>query len=155
MLMSDRPADPYFWAHLQAKDACRDLILAAADAVDQQDYKALVELFCEDAVLVRPGGAALHGRAEILASYALKDPNRLTHHMVCNHRIHIFESGQTAHSRCRVLLYVSDKRLEVSIQGRLANANHQIGTIEDELVQTKVGWKISKRTAWFDVFSPA
>lgn len=147
--------DPTSWAQLQAKEACRDLILAAADAVDQQDYTALVALFSDDAVLVRPGGVALQGRSEILASYASKDPNRLTQHLVCNHRIQVSASGQTAYSRCRVLLYVSDKRLEEKPQGRLANPNHQIGTMEDELVQTQHGWKIAKRTAWFDLVAPA
>lgn len=146
--------DPYPWVQLQAKEACRDLILAAADAVDQQDYVALVALFCEDASLVRPSGDALHGRAEILASYAKKDPNRMTHHLVCNHRIHLSESGQTAYSRCKVLLYVCDKRLEMDLQGRMANPNHQVGTIEDELVKTEAGWKIRKRTAWFDLVTP-
>ena len=53
---------------MQAQNACRDVILAAAEAVDQQDYTALVSLFCEDAVVVRPGGAALQGRSAILAS---------------------------------------------------------------------------------------
>jgi ketosteroid isomerase-like protein len=153
MPMSTR-IDPHAWAQLQAKDACRDLILDAADAVDQQDYAALVALFCEDAVLVRPSGAALQGRSEIFASYAQKDPNRWTHHLVCNHRIHLSESGQTAHSRCKVLLYVSDKRLEMGLQGRLASPNHQIGTMDDELVKTEAGWKIRKRTAWFDLVTP-
>lgn len=143
------------WVQLQAKEACRDLILAAADAVDQQDYLALVALFCEDAVLVRPGGVSLQGRAQIFDAYAQKDPNRLTHHLVCNHRIHLSASGESARSRCKVLLYVSDKREPMGTQGRMAHANHQIGTLEDTLVKTETGWKIGKRTAWFDVFAPA
>jgi len=43
-------------ALLQAEKACRDVIVAAADAVDQQNYLALVDLFTDDASLVRPGG---------------------------------------------------------------------------------------------------
>ena len=139
-------------AQMQAQNECRDVIWAAAVAVDAQDYAALVELFCVDATLVRPGGAALHGRAEILASYLLKDANRMTHHLVCNHQVQVLSSGESAHSRCRVLLYVSDKNHDLTPQGRKADSKHQVGTIEDALVLTTDGWKIQKRHAWFDVF---
>ena len=138
---------------MQAQNACRDVILAAAEAVDQQDYVALVALFSEDAVLVRPSGSALQGRSEILSSYAAKDPNRLTHHLVCNHSVQISASGRTASSRCKVILYVSDKRTELTLHGRLANVKHQVGTIDDVLVLTAAGWKISKRNAWFDLIT--
>lgn len=142
-------------AQMQAKNECRDVILAAAIAVDAQDYTALVELFCEDATVVRPGGTALHGRAEILASYLLKDANRMTHHLVCNHQVEVLSSGKNAHSRCKVLLYVSDKNHTLTPQGRKAAAKHQVGTIEDALVLTADGWKIQKRHAWFDVWVEA
>lgn len=142
-------------ALIQAQNACRDLVVMAAEAVDQQDYRALVELFCEDATLIRPGGAALQGRSEIFASYSAKDPNRMTHHLVCNHHVQILSSGQSAHSRCKVLLYVSDKSRAVTPQGRMADAKHQVGTILDELVLTADGWKIQKRNAWFDLFAQA
>ena len=142
-------------AQMHAKNECRDVILAAAFAVDAQDYAALVELFCEDATVVRPGGAALHGRAEILASYLLKDANRMTHHLVCNHQVEVLSSGKNAHSRCKVLLYVSDKNHTLTPQGRKAAAKHQVGTIEDALVLTADGWKIQKRHAWFDVWVEA
>jgi ketosteroid isomerase-like protein len=142
-------------AQMQAQNECRDVILAAAVAVDAQDYAALVALFCEDATVVRPGGAALYGRAEILASYLLKDANRMTHHLVCNHQVQVLPSGESAHSRCKVLLYVSDKNHTLTAQGRKANAKHQVGTIEDLLVLTAEGWKIQKRHAWFDVWAEA
>jgi ketosteroid isomerase-like protein len=139
-------------ALLQAEKACRNLILAAADAVDQQAYETLVQLFTPDAVLVRPGGVELRGRAEILTSYASKDPNRLTHHLVCNHQVRVTPSG-VAESRCKVLLYVSDLRQEVTPQGRLTDRKHQVGTIVDALVLTDAGWRIHRRNAWFDLFS--
>jgi len=136
---------------IQAENACRDLILSAAEAVDQQDYAALASFFCEDATLVRPGGSALHGRLEILKSYSLKDPNRMTQHLICNHRVQISASGTHADSRCKVLLYVSEKSRPITPQGRLSDAKHQVGTIEDQLVLTVDGWKIHNRRAWFDL----
>lgn len=142
-------------AQLQAESACRDVILAAAMAVDQQDYDAFVELFSKDATVMRPNGHTLQGRSEILASYLSKSPSRLTHHLVCNHQVHISSSGKHAHSRCRVLLYVSDKSRELTPAGRAGDAMHQVGTIVDELVLTAEGWKIQKREAWFDLFTNA
>ena len=88
-------------ALLQAEKECRDLVLAAAEAVDQQDYETLVQLFTEDATLVRPGGSELRGRAEIFTSYASKDPYRVTHHLVCSHRCRSHLRVQPCHvARC-------------------------------------------------------
>lgn len=139
-------------AQLSAESACRELIVSAADAVDRQDYDALVQLFTDDATLVRPGGHALRGRAEIFQSYTAKDPNRLTYHLVCNHHVKVL-ANDTAQSRCKVLLYVTDKTSAMTPQGRLADRKHQIGTLEDELLLTPEGWKIHRRTAWFDVYT--
>lgn len=48
---------------LLAEQACRDLVLAAADAVDGRDYPALAALFESDRVLVRPDGTEIgHSR---------------------------------------------------------------------------------------------
>lgn len=80
-------------ALLQAESQCRHLIIAAAEAVDGQQYEAFVDCFTEDAVLQRPGGVPLAGRAAILASYALKSPDRLTQHLLCNHRVVVDPSG--------------------------------------------------------------
>ena len=135
---------------LQAEKACRDVVLSAAQAVDQQQYEALVALFTEDATLVRPGGALLRGRSEILAAYMSKDPNRITHHLVCNHQVTFSDSGM-AESRCKVLLYASHKHRDLTPQGRLADPTHQVGVIVDTLSLTEQGWKIQNRNAWFEL----
>lgn len=137
-------------ALLQVENACKDVVLAAADAVDQQQYEAFVALFAEDATLTRPGGAALQGHADILAAYRSKDSQRLTHHLICNHRVTVL-SPTLAESQCKVLLYATDKRREATPQGREADPGHQIGTIMDRLTLTDKGWKIQNRQAWFDL----
>ena len=137
---------------LQIEKHCRDLIVSAADAVDRQAYEAFVALFVPDAMLIRPGGIKLHGRHEILASYQNKDPNRLTHHLICQHHIQV-DSPQVAQSRCKVLLYSSHRERELTPKGRLADAQHQIGVMEDTLVLTDTGWKIQTRHAWFELFT--
>lgn len=135
---------------LLSEKHCRELVLAAAEAVDRQDYEGLVAFFTEDATLVRLGGQALQGRSAILASYASKNPDRLTQHLVCNHRVEVDPCG-FAQSRCKVLLYTSDRHRELTHQGRLADAMHQVGEMVDRLVLTSDGWRIQQREAWFDL----
>ena len=137
---------------LQAEKACRDLVVAAAQAVDQQDYAALVALFTADAVLVRPGGITLHGRTQILNAYQSKDANRLTQHLICQHHIDVDPSGRAA-SRCKVLLFASDLQREMTAKGRSADSTQQVGVIEDQLVLTNAGWRIQSRHAWFELFT--
>ena len=137
-------------AALLAKQACRDVVLQAAEAVDAQNYDAFMGLFTEDATLVRPGGAVLKGRAEILQAYRNKDSHRLTHHLICNHLVTV-TAADTAASRCKVLLYASDQRRELTPKGRQADAQQMAGVIEDALVLTDGGWKIQHRHAWFEL----
>jgi ketosteroid isomerase-like protein len=141
-------------ALLQAEKACRDVISAAAEAVDQQNYLALVDLFTDDASLVRPGGATLNGRAEILATYESKDINRLTQHLICQQSIQVSPAG-VAQSRSKVLLYATDRQRDLTPKGRMADAQHQVGVIEDQLLLTDDGWKIKNRLAWFELFVPS
>jgi len=138
---------------LQAEKACRDVVLSAAQAVDQQHYEILVSLFTEDATLIRPGGATLRGHSEILAAYMSKDPNRITHHLICNHQVTL-SGSRMAESRCKVLLYASHKDRDLIPQGRLADPTHQVGVIVDTLSLTEQGWKIQNRNAWFELLIP-
>lgn len=148
--MMDTMTDASRLALLLADMQCRDTVLAAADAVDRQDYAALAALFTPDATLVRPGAEPLKGRDAIFASYASKNPDRLTQHLVCNHRVQVDLSGR-AQSHCKVLLYVGSKSQELTAQGRLADSRHQVGQIVDQLVITADGWRIQERRAWFDL----
>ncbi len=136
---------------LQAEKACRDIVLDAARAVDQQDYRALAALFADDGELVRPGGTPLIGPEAIHASYAAKDPERLTQHIVCNHQVTV-DSGTTARSRCVVILWTSRRSEELTPKGRKAEAMQQVGEIDDWFVRTPQGWKIQRRAARFTMY---
>ena len=133
-----------------AERQCRHLVMAAAEAVDHQQYQAFVDCFTEDAVLQRPGGEPLSGHGAILASYASKSPDRLTQHLLCNHRVTVDPSGW-AESSCKVLLYVSDRRRPLLPAGRLADASHHVGQFLDRLVQTADGWRLQHSKAWFEM----
>ncbi len=137
---------------LQAESACRQVVLAAARAVDEQDYRALAALFADDGELVRPGGQPLVGPEAIHASYAAKDPERLTQHILCNHGVTV-QSATTAHSRCTVILWASRRSEPLTPKGRPADPVQQVGEIEDEFVKTGGGWKIRRRRAWFTMYA--
>lgn len=134
-----------------AEQACRDVVLAAARAVDGQDYDALVLLFTEDTQVVRPGGEPLLGRAALHAAYASRDPARLTRHLVCNHEVRVEVDG-TARSRCSVLLWTGRHTDALTPRGRPADAPQQVGYIEDSLRLTPEGWRIARRQAGFDLY---
>jgi ketosteroid isomerase-like protein len=135
---------------LIAKQACCEVVLKAAAAVDAQDYDALVSLFAPDAQLQRPGGAVLRGRAEILQAYRSKDPQRMTHHVITNHLVTL-TAVDRAESRCKVLLYATDQRHASTPQGRPADAQQLLGVIVDALIRTDAGWQIQSRLAWFEL----
>lgn len=136
---------------LQAEKACRDIVLAAARAVDGQDYPALAALFAADGELVRPGGQPLVGPEAILASYASKDPERLTLHVVTNHEVQV-TSPTTARSHCIVTLWSSRRSEALTPKGRKADAVQVAGQIEDDFVLTPAGWKIARRRAGFTMY---
>lgn len=134
---------------LLAEQACRDLVLAAADAVDRRDFLALADLFEPRGVLVRPDGSELLGREAIVSAYAARDPDRLTRHLVSNQRVRVDRSAGTAVASCSVLLWSGRQSDAHSLRGRPADPVEQVGEIRDLLVRTAEGWRIRRREAWF------
>ena len=108
---------------LVAEQACRALVLAAADAIDGGDYHALVQLFDTDAELVRPDGVVLRGHAAILAAYAARNPDRLTRHLVSNQRVEVDLAAGTARAACTILLWSGRHSDVQSPRGRPAAAS--------------------------------
>ena len=134
---------------MAAQQECRDLVLAAADAVDGRDYAALAALFTVDGVLVRPGGAELQGHAAIIAAYTARSPERLTRHLVSNQRVQIDMAGGSAEVTSTILLWSGRHADPVTPRGRPADATQQVGEIRDQMVHTPDGWRIRRREAWF------
>ncbi|WP_082585875.1 nuclear transport factor 2 family protein [Hydrogenophaga sp. Root209] len=137
---------------LLAQQACRDLVLAAAEAVDGRDFLALAAMFEPDGVLVRPDGVELSGRDAIVAAYAARDPYRLTRHLVSNQRVSVDLAAGTARATCSVLLWSGRHSDAATPRGRPADPVQQVGEIRDLLAKTPQGWRISRREAWFTLF---
>jgi uncharacterized protein (TIGR02246 family) len=139
---------------LLAESACRDVVLAAADAVDRNDPDGLAALFAPDGVLVRPDGTRLVGRDAVRAAYAARPADRLTQHLVCNHRLAVQADG-TVRSVARVLLVTGRWSDAPTPRGRPMDAPPQVGVIEDRLERTPEGWRIAERQARFELhFGP-
>lgn len=137
---------------LLAERECRDLVLAAADAVDARDHDALAALFAPSGVLVRPDGTELCGRDVIRAAYVARDPDRLTRHQVCNQRVSVEVAAGRARAACTVQLWSGRASDALTPRGRPADAVVQVGEIRDVLVKTLEGWRIERREAWFTFF---
>lgn len=137
---------------LLAEQACRDLVLAPADAVDGRDFLAFADLFETRGVLVRPDGTELVGRPAIVAAYAARDPDRLTRHLVSNQRVSVDLAAGTAQVATTVLLWSGRQSDAPTPRGRPADPVQQVGEIRDRLTKTPEGWRIQRREAWFTLF---
>lgn len=137
---------------LASEAQCREVVLQAADAVDSADWQRFAALFLPAGILVRPDGSELCGRSAIVQAYQARDPDRLTEHLICNHRVEVDESAGTATSRCKVLLWSSKHSAELTPKGRLADATAQVGEMVDSLQHTPEGWRISSRRARFTLY---
>lgn len=137
---------------LLAEQACRDLVLAAAEAVDGRDFLALAALFETDGVLVRPDGVELRGHEAIISAYAARDLDRLTRHLVSNQRVSVDLVAGTARAACSVLLWSGRHSAAITPRGRPADPVQQVGEIHDVLAKTSKGWRIRRREAWFTLF---
>jgi uncharacterized protein (TIGR02246 family) len=129
---------------------CRELVLRTAACADAHDAVGLAALFTTDAMLVRPDGATLQGRAAIEAAYRQRPAERITRHLVTNSLVDI-ESADAARVRSSVLLWSGNSTEPVGPQGRPAAARQLLGSFDDHCVQTPEGWRIARRHASFEL----
>ena len=129
-----------------AQYACEALGIEYAEIVDTKDFARLREVFAEDATFVMPSapGQPIRGIDNIIAAFAARPRNRLTHHLVTNTRIRV-ETPDTAVGTSRVLLYTTDESEPVTPEGRKAAPKQMMGTYYDRFVRTKNGWRFSER----------
>ena len=132
-----------------AKCACREVIEQSVRHVDNGDAEALSRLFTDDAVLVRPSGAALHGRAAIRQSYAERPAQRITRHLVTGTVVEVAQDDQ-ARARSYVLLWTGSSDAPASPFGTPADPRQLVGEFDDQLRRLSDGsWRIARREARF------
>ena len=137
-----------------AKLACRELIEQSVRHVDDGDAEAFSRLFTDDAVLVRPSGAALHGREAIRRSYAARPADRITRHLVTNVVVAVDEHGR-ARARSSVLLWSGTTDAPATAFGRPADARQLVGEFDDQLQRMPDGaWRLHRREARFVLHTP-
>ena len=137
--------------HWVAEQQCREVVVRAAVFVDARDYQAFAGLFTDDGVLERPGGTPVRGRAAILETYRLRPADRITRHLVTN--IVVTSSGaNSAHVKSYVLLWSGSEADAAGQFGRPAHERQVVGEFEDFMVETAIGWRISRRHARFVLF---
>lgn len=128
---------------------CEQLVIAAADFADRQEFVAMAELFTEDAKLSRPtSDTPLVGRQAILESYQSRPASRLTRHICTNFKITI-EDQDHARVHCYAVVYAGDTNQESSGAFGVEASQQLIGEFDDQCVRTEQGWKIAHRNASF------
>jgi len=135
------------------RQACSELVLRAVACVDGNDAARLARLFAEDAVLVRPNGAALHGREAIRDAYAQRPADRITRHLVTNTVVEV-ESPTRARALSYVLLWTGSATDAAGPNGRPAQPRQVVGEFDDRFSFTPdAGWLIQRREARFVLHS--
>lgn len=141
------PADPT--QALLTQLACRDTVERAAHLADLPDPAGLAALFTEDAVLQRPSGDTLVGRAAIQAAYAARPAQRITRHLVAGTVVTLRADGE-AHALSSVLLCSGSLDDPPGPQGRPMRGPPVVGEFDDLLRRGADGrWRIARRTARF------
>ena len=129
--------------------SCERLVLDFAHFSDSRDYEALAKLFVEDAVLTRPSGDPLTGRAAILESYRSKPAGRITRHVCTNVRITVDSESSAKGLTYAVVFSANAGETPEGHFGVKADTRQLIGEFEDEFVLTGEGWKFKSRRARF------
>jgi ketosteroid isomerase-like protein len=125
---------------------CARLVRHAFNLSDEARYTELVDLFTEDAVVVRPSkpDMPLVGKEAIAADYAARSPDRRTFHICSNIVVDVL-SHDRAEAYSHVVLYAARadgptrNGLPVAESGRIA------GDFRDVLTRGASGWKFARR----------
>ncbi|MES2536665.1 MAG: nuclear transport factor 2 family protein [Pseudomonadota bacterium] len=130
--------------------ACERLIYLSTYLNDERKFDELVEMFTEDAQLIRPNspGQPLTGHDAIRAAYKSRPAGVLTFHN-CSDVVVTVESATTATARSKMLVLIAGKKEggtepdAASVKGPTAAIFH------DSFVLTAQGWKFAKRQGAF------
>lgn len=113
-----------------------DVTIAYAWAIDSKDWRALDEVFMDDATAEMPH--ALSGRDNIVARIARTlEPLSMSQHIVSNHQVEV--NGDSATCRC-YLQAQHVRKIDGTRQNYLVG-----GSYVDQLVRTGDGWRIAHR----------
>lgn len=122
--------------------ACGRLINDFANAVDERDYAATVDVFVEDADFIRPD-SSVKGKKQIRELLDARPESLHTLHVCSNVQIDVVSDTQ-AKGRCYFTFYCFNGPIPDS--GVLpATGPDKVGIYDDEYCLTRQGWKISSR----------
>lgn len=124
---------------------CARIVRHSLNLSDARDYARLVDLFTDDAMVIRPSkpDSPLIGKAAIAADYAARPNDRLTFH-ICSNIVVDVVSRVRAEAYCHVLLYSavagSGTTLPTAAPAQFAGDYHDI------LVWQEARWRFLSRT---------
>jgi len=121
--------------------ACERLCVDFANAVDQRDYAACINLFAEDALFEHVTGP-LKGRAEILAMLEARPVDAVTRHMCTNIVIEPLDDNR-ARGRSSVTLFRGTAAPGAA--GPIPSERPLVAEYEDQYILVNGSWKILLR----------
>ncbi|QGZ66769.1 nuclear transport factor 2 family protein [Paraburkholderia acidisoli] len=145
------PLAPDPIARLVIEHECRARVLLAAELIDGGRSAELARVFCADARLVRPNGAALDGCDAIVASYAARPADRISRHLVLATHFHSV-TPDAATAVTQVLLWSGSQSDAPGPFGRPARGQQIVGRFDDTFARTAHGWRIATRHASFELY---
>lgn len=122
--------------------ACEKLGRLFANYSDQNEFKALVNLFTEEGVYQRPSvpDVEIKGREVLLAEF-LKRPPLVIKHIVTNCVIDVISATEA--TGFSTIIYLAAEKTDEALP--LIAGPLNIGEFRDEYVLTEQGWKIKHR----------
>ncbi|MCW8277871.1 nuclear transport factor 2 family protein [Pseudomonas sp. PCH199] len=125
-----------------AEHACERQIKKFATLNDAGDYAALVELFTDDGVFIRPSSpeTPVKGRLAILDAFKSR-PSRVSTHFVCNTVVELVSETEAKASSNILLVCSAAGNLSTAV----ASPPHLIGTFNDTLILQEGIWLFSER----------
>lgn len=125
---------------------CAKIVRHSLNLSDARDYAGILDLFTEDAVVIRPSkpDEPLVGKAAIAADYAARAADRLTFHL-CTNIVVDAVSRDRAEAYCHVLLY-SAEIAPGSSALPAATPTQYAGEYRDVLVREDGRWRFRSRS---------
>jgi ketosteroid isomerase-like protein len=136
-----------------AKAAIAELIARYAILNDAADWDAVAALYTEDGRMSRPVAPDqfIVGRDAILAGFRGR-PRRASRHIVANILVDL-EDENRARATSQILLFTGTHK-ESGALPMLSASAPLIGTFDDQLLKTAVGWRFAVRRGKLDFQPP-
>jgi ketosteroid isomerase-like protein len=129
--------------------ACSKLIIRYAALNDAGDWEGVAALYVPDGRMSRPTAPDdfVEGRDAILSAFQSR-PARASRHICCNILVDLIDADHAV-ATSQILLFTGSAAAEGGLPVQSASLP-LVGTYQDKLVRTSLGWRFSERRGSLD-----